>query len=91
MNFVHYDLGMLHGGETIEVTLGTAANVPLVDASNFELYRQGRQYQHYGGYVTRSPYAVRVPSPGQWHLAIDLGGYAGEVRSAVRVLPAPAI
>jgi hypothetical protein len=87
MDFVHYDLGQLHGGQLVEVTLDTAANVQLVDSLNFNAYRTGRQYQFYGGYVTRSPYTISVPHAGQWHIVIDLGGYAGQVRSSVRVLP----
>jgi hypothetical protein len=89
MDFVHYDLNQLSGGEAVQVTLANAANVRLLDAFNFGIYRQGGQYRHYGGYVTQSPYVVRVPAPGHWHLVIDLGGYAGQIRSSVRVLSPP--
>lgn len=89
MDFVHYDLGQRSGGEIVEVTLGTAANVRLLDSFNFNIYRQGGQYNFHGGYVTRSPYSVRVPTTGHWHVVIDLGGYAGQIRSAVRVVPRP--
>jgi Domain of unknown function (DUF1883) len=71
----------------VEVTLANAANVRLLDSLNFNSYRQGNQYRFYGGYVTRSPYRVRVPNAGHWHLVLDLGGYAGQIRSSVRVLP----
>jgi hypothetical protein len=86
MDFVHYDLKQLHGGEVVEVTLDTAANVRLLDEPNFRGYRGGRQYTFYGGYVTQSPYTARVPHGGHWHVVIDLGGYSGQVRSGVRVL-----
>jgi len=89
MDFVHYDLNQLPGGEMVEVTLANAANVRLLDEVNFGFYRQGGQYRYSGGYVTRSPYAVRVPAPGHWHLVLDLGGYAGQIRSSVRVLAPP--
>jgi Domain of unknown function (DUF1883) len=89
MDFVNYDLNYLNAGDLVEVSLGTAANVRLLDSANFGSYRQERQYQFYGGYVTQSPYAIRVPYSGVWHLALDLGGYPGEIRSSVRVLPAP--
>lgn len=89
MDFVHYDLGHRSAGDIVEVTLGTAANVRLLDSLNFNDYRQGGQYSFYGGYVTHSPYSVRVPTAGHWHLAVDLGGYAGQIRSALRVVPAP--
>ncbi len=89
MDFVHYDLKQLNEGEVVEVTLDAAANVRLLDEPNFGGYRAGRQYSFYGGHVTRSPYMTRVPHGGHWHLVVDLGGYSGEVRSSVRVLPAP--
>jgi Domain of unknown function (DUF1883) len=88
MDFVHYDLNYLQGEEVVEVTLDSAANVRLLDEPNFNGYRTGRQYNFYGGYVTRSPYTTRVPHSGHWHLVIDLGGYAGQVRSSVRILGA---
>jgi len=90
MDFVHYDLSQLRGGETVEVTLDHAANVRLLDDSNFSGYRSGRQYSFFGGHVTQSPYRIRVPHGGHWHLVIDLGGYSGQVRSGVRVMEADA-
>lgn len=88
MQFQQYNLGHLKGGEIVEVTLqGSAANVRLMDSSNFQNYRNGRRHTYYGGHVTRSPYRVNVPRAGNWHVAIDLGGYAGRIKSSVRVLP----
>jgi hypothetical protein len=86
MKFLHNDLGVLHGNELIEVTLDKAANVKLMDGANFSRYRAGRDHRFFGGYVTRSPCRIAVPSAGHWHLAIDLGGYAGSVRAGIRLL-----
>jgi Domain of unknown function (DUF1883) len=86
-NFTHYDLGELGVGNVVEVSLeGTAANVRLMDSLNFSSYRAGQRHQYFGGHVTRSPVRLQVPSAGHWHVAIDLGGYGGSVRSGVRVL-----
>jgi len=88
MQFQHYDLGQLKGGEVVEVTLiGSAANVKLLNSSNFQSYKSGRRHTYYGGHVTKSPYRVSVPTSGRWYVTIDLGGYSGRVRSSVRVLP----
>jgi hypothetical protein len=88
MQFQQYDLGQLNGGEVVEVILrGNAANVQLMNSSNFQNYKSGRRYNYHGGHVTRSPYMVTVPNSGRWHIVIDLGGYAGRVNSSVRVLP----
>lgn len=86
MQFRHYDLRQLRAGQVVEVNLaGNAANVRLMDNNNFLKYRNGRAANYYGGHVTSSITKLRVPSSGHWHLAIDLGGYAGTVRSSVNV------
>lgn len=88
MNFTHYDLGYMRGGEVVEVTLsGNAANVRLMDSSNFQNYRSSRSHRYYGGHATRSPVRLQVPGSGHWHVTVDMGGYQGSVRSAIRVLP----
>lgn len=88
MRFQHHDLGHRSGGEIVEITLqGSAANVRLMDSTNFQSYRAGSRHRYYGGHVTRSPYRLPIPRAGRWHVTIDLGGYAGRVRSGVHVLP----
>ena len=60
-----------------------------MDLSNFQSYKAGRRYTYHGGHATRSPVQIPVPHTGHWHVAIDLGGYSGTMRSAVNVIPAP--
>lgn len=87
MKYQSYDLGQLNGGEIVEITLvGTAANVKLMDSSNFSNYKSGRNHRYYGGYVTRSPYRISIPNFGRWYVAVDLGGYSGTIRSSVKVI-----
>jgi len=88
MQFQSYDLGTMQTGEIIEVTLkGNAANVRIMDGSDFSSYKSGRSHHYIGGYVTKSPYRIAVPHSGHWYVAIDLGGYSGRVQSAVKKLP----
>ncbi len=88
MKYTVYNLGNLEKGNIVEVTLkGNAANVLLLNSSNYNNYKNGRRYKYYGGYVKSSPYRIVVPSNGIWFVVINLGGYGGQVRSAVRVLP----
>lgn len=87
MNYSVYDLGQVEAGKIVEVTLSAAANVRLMDSSNYSNYKNGRQHHYYGGYVKRSPYRIPVPRSTHWYVTIDLGGYAGKVRHGVRVLP----
>lgn len=88
MNFTQYDLGHRSSGEIVEVTLsGSAANVRLMDSTNFQNYRTGRKHRYYGGYATKSPVKLQIPRSGRWYVVIDLGGYKGTVKSSVQVLP----
>jgi hypothetical protein len=87
MEHQYYDLHQLRGGEVVEVQLTTAANVRLMDSSNYSSYKRDGQHRFFGGYVKQSPYRVTVPNSGHWYVAIDLGGHAGTIRSSVRVLP----
>ncbi len=90
MNFRHYNLGYRKAGEIVQVNLsGNAANVRLMDSLNFQKYRSGRRHQCYGGQARKSPVRIPIPRSGHWHVAIDLGGYAGRARASVTVLPAP--
>ena len=85
MKYLHYDFDAA-AGDTVEVTLDRAANVQLLDPGNFESYKRGNAFRYHGGYATTSPVNIPVPRTGHWHVIVDLGGGAGQVRAAVQVL-----
>ena len=86
MAISHLDWEFIGGPGTIaEVTLDRAANVLLMDPTNYGEYSQGRAYRYYGGHVTVSPFRLVVPAAGIWHVVVDLGGGPGEVRAVVRL------
>lgn len=88
MNFVHHDLGRRSRGEIVEINLsGSAANVRLMDSSNFQSYKNGRAHRYTGGLAKRSPVHLQIPNSGHWHVAVDMMGLRGSVRSSARVLP----
>ncbi len=90
MNFTHYDLGRKEKGQIIEITLqGNEANVRLMDSSNFQNYKNGRQHRYFGGLARKSPVRLQIPNSGNWHVAIDMQGLRGSVRTNVRTLPSP--
>lgn len=90
MNFTHYDLGNLEKGQVVEITLqGNAANVQLLDSQNFANYKNGRQYRYIGGLAKQSPIRLQTTHSSHWHIAIDLRGMRGNVRSSIRILPPP--
>ena len=88
MNFNVYDLGSLKSAERVQVTLqGSAANVRLMDSSNYSNYKSGRRHTYYGGLITKSPVVLGVPTSGRWYVTVDMQGLRGTVRSSVKVLP----
>jgi Domain of unknown function (DUF1883) len=83
--FVKYDLGHLNGGELVTVTIRERANVRLFDSSNLRLYERGQRFHFTGGQALRSPVQLRVPSAGNWHVVLDLGGASGTIHANVTV------
>jgi hypothetical protein len=88
MKYLVTDLGNLKSGDRVEVTLqGSAANVRLMDSSNYQSYKNGRNHRYFGGLITKSPVVLTVPSSGKWYVTVDMNGLRGTTRSSVRVLP----
>lgn len=88
MNFLHSDLGQQSKGTVVQVTLsGNAANVRLMDSSNFRSYQRGDRHRYYGGHVTRSPARLTIPNTGHWHVTVDYGGLGGRGKASVKILP----
>jgi hypothetical protein len=88
MKFIQTDLGYRSGGEIVQVTLqGSAANVLLLDSSNFQAFKAGRRHRYYGGLAKRSPVNLAIPRSGHWYVVVHMGGLRGNVRASVQVLP----
>ena len=90
MDFLDTNLNYHQAGSVVMVQLGSAANVKLLDDSNFDRYRRHQDYNFFGGYFDRSPVRLQIPHDGHWHVVVDLGGYAGRVSASVRVIAAAA-
>ncbi|MFE2349836.1 DUF1883 domain-containing protein [Kitasatospora cineracea] len=90
MNFVVHDLGRQPKGAVAVINLsGGAANVRLMDPSNYRSYKSGGRHKYFGGLATRSPVRLAIPSGGQWYVTVDMAGLRGNVRSSVRMEPPP--
>lgn len=71
MQFIVYNLDYQKKDSVVEVTLNAATNVKLMDAMNFDLYKNQQQHKFIGGYVTVSPYRMVIPKDGHWVVTID--------------------
>jgi hypothetical protein len=88
VKFQQFRFSNVQKGAIIEVTLkGSAANVRLMDFSNFNSYKAGRKHSYQGGLVKKSPFLIPVPRSGTWYVTVDLAGLSGRVTASVRVLP----
>jgi hypothetical protein len=86
MTFLHYEV-TTSKESVIRVNLtGNAANVLVMDDTNFQRFQQGSQYTYYGGYYTRSPAVIKPPQAGRWIVVVNLGGGIGTVNASVQVL-----
>lgn len=89
LEFIHHEM-KVGPDDLIEVLLNSWANILLLDPENYERYRNHRPYRYAkGGYVEHSPFRLRAPFYGTWHLVVDLGGGPGHVRAWVRIFSEP--
>jgi hypothetical protein len=85
MNFLDFEV-TAGPDNVIEVELDAQANVMLLDNSDFHSYRTGGSFHYIGGLATKSPFVIRPPRQGQWHVVVDRGGYGGTLRASCAVL-----
>lgn len=63
-----------NGSLSVEVHLQHAADVFLVDSSNFQNFKSGRRFKYFGGHYTRTPVRISVDGVGRWYLIVQGGG-----------------
>lgn len=62
------------GTLSVEVNLKHAADVFLVDSTNFQNYKNGRGFKYFGGHYTKTPVVITVSGSGRWYLIVRGGG-----------------
>ena len=88
MEYNYTDLGQQRRGAVVRVDLtGDAANVRLLDGSNYRSFQANERHHFVGGHYDQSPIQLHVPHDDHWYVVIDYGGYAGRGRANVQVLP----
>jgi hypothetical protein len=86
VDFNYVDLGQRAGGSVVQVALdGDAANVRLMDYSNYRSFQANGRHEFVGGHFNRSPAVLKVPHSGHWFVTIDYGGHAGRGSASVQV------
>jgi hypothetical protein len=91
VNFLHSDLGYRQRGDVLVVTITRGANVRLLDSTNFNRYRSGREHRYHGGLAKQSPVRLTIPSAGRWYAVVDMQGLQGSTRAGFQVIPGSAL
>lgn len=63
-----------NGSLSVEVDLKHAADVFLVDSSNYRKYQSGQRFNYFGGHYTKTPVNISVNGAGRWYLIVRGGG-----------------
>lgn len=86
-NYLH-DQKTLNQGDIVQLDCDTQCNFMIMDNTNYQNYRNGRQFNYYGGHYTHFPARIAVPHTGTWHVIIDLGGGRANIRYNLSYLTA---
>jgi hypothetical protein len=70
MNHLHKYL-TLSQNDMLKIHLSNPAQVMLLDDKNYSLYKDEMEYDYYGKLVKRSPFIIKAPHVGDWHLVIE--------------------
>ena len=90
MQYQIYNLNFQKRDSVVEITLTAAANVRMMDAMNYDLFKNKQQHKYFGGFVTVSPYRMAIPWDGHWVVLIDASSdpnFKPSVKVLARNLP----
>jgi len=87
--FNYWDLGNCQRGDVWRVELDKAANVFLVDSSNYSAFKAGRRFTYYGGLIERTPHDFVIPRSGRWYIVAHCWGLRYPARISLRRLALP--
>jgi hypothetical protein len=87
--FNYWDLGNCQRGDVWRVELDKAANVFLVDSSNYSAFKANRRFSYRGGLIQRSPHDFVIPNSGRWYIVAHSWGLRYPARVSIRQLSVP--
>lgn len=72
--------------DELKIGLTAPAHVYLLDDDNYSLYLDEQEFEYYGDTVHQSPYRLRAPQSGVWHLVIEQADPADSLNVAVEIV-----
>lgn len=82
-DYIHQEKYLKHGDQVILQSANQACNFMIMDGTNYNYYRQGKQFRYYGGSCTQVPSYITVPHATNWHVVADLGGRGGRLSVSI--------
>lgn len=83
--YLHYEFD-IDTNDVIEINMSFQANTLIMDDSNFLKYRRKHDFSYLGGYVKATPYRIKLPRKGHWHVVIEKPNQSNQLRAVVRIL-----
>jgi Domain of unknown function (DUF1883) len=62
----------LNSGQSVRVDCDTQCNIMVMDDTNYNRYRSGRDLNYYGCFYEWFPATITPPHAGYWNVVIDL-------------------
>ena len=76
----------LNERDIVKLHFNVPAYVYLMDDTNYGFYLARKQYEYYGDLVKKTPFMVRAPEAGKWHLVIERQNPAETLSVAVQIV-----
>jgi curved DNA-binding protein CbpA len=82
--YLHYSFYASHG-DSVHVEINQATHVYLVNQIHYYYFQEGQEFEHSGGFMTRSPVQLEIPYPGVWHVLVGRQEYPGGFQARVQL------
>lgn len=71
--FLHKNLGFQKEGRTFIITLNVDQfNLKLLEPNEFKKYKNGKEYNYWGGTINQRTFNLTLPTSGFWILVVDV-------------------
>lgn len=84
MNFLHAREQLLEG-DIVVVDCSHQCNIMIMDDSNFNRYKSGKDFRCHGGHYTMLPARIEAPYSGYWNVVLDLAGGSARITHSITI------
>lgn len=82
--YLHYSF-YASNGDSVQVEINQATHVYLVNQIHYFYFQEGQEFEHSGGFMTRSPVLLDIPYPGVWHVLVGRQEYPEGFQARVQL------